>query len=410
MHTMYRTASDFAIVLFCIKIVLLAICKSDYMDPLDTPVYVIILIAAFGMRLLQSGYSYWLAVSYKGSWEKSTLKKHRRMKKDQLAWREIRLSKVQVGDIVRVKYCEVCPADLLILDTSEQRYNDNIFKTNERKIKGENRIRIKRAIRNLDLKQSALDTKSPEYLSRLTRTLNGYIEYEPPSGTTERFSGEFKLKNDPKITNITDENILFCGSKLYSKEVVGMVLYTGNHTKIFQKNYIQKYGMHRIVYKTSRIGRYARNYSLLFLGVSVLLSSIFMIVLYTQSGLLETIQAIEARLVGFSHFKKYLSILTFLLNFIPAPMIIVQDVYCLLVSLLMRYRRVEMSEEEPRGPDEAHLAAQSKISSMQQSASRRKRTSTMGRSTINQFMSSQALAGALNPARRNPHPTSRSRL
>ena len=106
----------------------------------------------------------------------------------------------------------------MILDTSEQRYNDNILKTNERKLKGENRVRIKRAVRNFDIRNNTQVVNSRDYLSKLSKKMNGYIEYDQPSGFIEHITGIFKLKNDPKVTNITEENILFCGSKLYSKE------------------------------------------------------------------------------------------------------------------------------------------------------------------------------------------------
>jgi hypothetical protein len=48
--------------------------------------------------------------------------------------------------------------------------------------------------------------------------------------------GSFKLKNDPKSIGLTDENVLFCGSKLFGAEVIGLVLYTGQDTRVFQQN------------------------------------------------------------------------------------------------------------------------------------------------------------------------------
>ena len=88
------------------------------------------------------------------------------------------LKDIKVGDIVQMKYCSICPFDLLILDTSEQRYNDNILKTNERKLKGENRVRIKRAVRNFDIRNNSQVVNSREYLTKLSKKMNGYLEYD----------------------------------------------------------------------------------------------------------------------------------------------------------------------------------------------------------------------------------------
>ena len=391
-HTLFRVFTDSAIIMIIVKLVLLSLSDFDIIDPLNTPVYLAMLLAVLTMRLVHPLYTYKMARHYDGSWEKASIKKLKRIKKGVMAWREMKLSHLKVGDIIKIKYCEVSPADILILDTSEQRYNDSIFKTNERKIKGQNRIRIKRAIRNMDLKHNTVDTKNPDYLNKLSKTLNGFIEYDPPSNSSKKFTGEFKLKNDPKIANVTDENILYCGSKLYSKEVIGMVLYTGNNTKIFQKNYIKLLGMARPIFKVSKTARYARWYSVLFLGVSFLLSSIFMIILYTQSDVISFLEYVESRTIGFSNLKKYIGLLSFLINFIPISMIVVQDFYCLLVSLIVKYRESDMIKDERLLEQEQILSAQSRISQLQMSNDkRRKRSPTMGKSSINHFMSNQNL-------------------
>lgn len=49
----------------------------------------------------------------------------------------------------------------------------------------------------------------------------------------KNFSGNFKLSNDPKVMKITNENMIFCGSRLYTNWVIGFVLFNGVNTKIF---------------------------------------------------------------------------------------------------------------------------------------------------------------------------------
>lgn len=189
------------------------------MDPLGTGFQSVLLVTVLLQRLLQCAFTYYKATRYPNSWSRSTVRKMKRFKQDTLRWKTISLKSIKVGDIIKLQYCDIAPVDVLILDTSEQRYNENILRTNERKIRGENNFRVKRAIRNLELRTNSYGTvQTGDYLARLCRKLNGYIEYSAPSGAVDGFSGVFKLKNDPIVTNITEDNVLFCGSKLYSKE------------------------------------------------------------------------------------------------------------------------------------------------------------------------------------------------
>ena len=218
-QTVFRYFTEAVTLIMLVKIIILQISKSNYMDTISTTNLVAFLLVNLGIKTLVALYAHWRATTYPGCWGKGTVKKMRKYKKDTFRWKETQLSHIRVGDILRLRYLEVAPCDLLILDTSEQRYNDSILKTNERRIKGENRIRIKRAVRNLDMKSNSTNqTSATDYLGGLTKKLNGYIEYDPPSGLVETFSGIFKLKNDPKVTKVTEDNILFCGTKLYSKE------------------------------------------------------------------------------------------------------------------------------------------------------------------------------------------------
>jgi magnesium-transporting ATPase (P-type) len=52
----------------------------------------------------------------------------------------------------------------------------------------------------------------------------------------ENFGGNFKLVNDPKVLKITKENFLLCGSLIYTKWVLGFVMYNGSNTKIIRRN------------------------------------------------------------------------------------------------------------------------------------------------------------------------------
>jgi magnesium-transporting ATPase (P-type) len=147
-------------------------------------------------------------------WNKTTFNKLGR----EASWNRVPDSEMKVGDIVNLSYCSVAPVDLLILDTSESSYNERVLKTNERKISGQNFISIKRSIRNLNLDNTKQNFHDSQYITNLKRSLNGFVQYSSPQSKKEGLLGAFKLKNDPKVTRIRAENILFCGSKLFTKE------------------------------------------------------------------------------------------------------------------------------------------------------------------------------------------------
>jgi magnesium-transporting ATPase (P-type) len=167
--------------------------------------------------------------------------------KSGLQEKPVSISNIKVGDLVYLKGDSISPADILVLDTSNTRHADKIFHVSERKVTGDNKTSTKFAIRNfhtyhkvsrntptanlepsniLPTKQSALQAKSvgnqalnetldPEAKDKIIKKLVGHIEYDFPSPEAE-FGGSFKIKNDPKVSRITKDNILFCGTKLYT--------------------------------------------------------------------------------------------------------------------------------------------------------------------------------------------------
>ena len=164
----------------------------------------------------------------------------------------VSIAKIKVGDLVFLKGDSISPADILVLDTSNTRHADKIFHVSERKVTGDNKTSTKFAIRNFHshniaqtaggnnivpqnifstrqspLKESVLGQPTPsssatakellgtEAKEKLIKKLVGHIEYDGPSPEAE-FGGSFKIKNDPKISRITKDNVLFCGTKLYT--------------------------------------------------------------------------------------------------------------------------------------------------------------------------------------------------
>jgi magnesium-transporting ATPase (P-type) len=279
------------------------------------------------------------------NWLQGTIKKLRKTKKDSLRWKEILVKDIEVGDIVRMRYCDTSPVDLLILDTSEQRYKENILKANERKMIGQNKTIIKRAVRDLGLRSLNLVVAPKEYLSKLGKKLNGYIEYDPPSGNKSNFWGIFKLKNDPKVTQLSEENLLLAGSKLYSKEVIGMVLYTGDNCMIFQKNQFEKYEAQSRRIKVPKVLEIVNLLVVLSTFLSLIASIIFILTLVTDKNSFTLVKSIETIVIGYNSFKKFLAILTFCMNVIPWPAKIIVEVVCIIYA--MKIRKMQQLNKEP---------------------------------------------------------------
>jgi magnesium-transporting ATPase (P-type) len=377
------------LIITIIKLVLLQVGRADYLDPLPTGVQVVAFFVLVVLRVGQNLFTYWQANGFPNNWQKSHVKKMKKFKNEVFRFKEVLLREVFVGDVIKIKYCEICPFDILILDTSEQRYNDNILKTNERRIKGENRIRIKRAVRNLELRNRSTPQNNSDYLTRLVQKLNGLIEYDPPSASDKSFSGVFKLKNDPIVTTMTEDNILFCGSKLYSKEVVGMVLYNGDNTKVLQKNYNSSLGTAKPSFKKSKIMCTIDRLAWLFFSLAVLSGSILYIILLTESGTVEIVNFIESAFYQGATVRKFFVIICVLLNLVPITLPIVHDVYCLIMSLDVKYRKVDFSTSESKSGQVNAAAHEEKIAKLRlpRRDGRRRKSGPMGKSIGHSFLS-----------------------
>lgn len=93
----------------------------------------------------------------------------------------------------------------------------------------------KRSVRNLV--GSLKDVKGKVIaacLERVIKKLNAHIEYDSPHPSI-KFSGIFKLDNDPQVSTFTSKNILFAGTKLCSSWIIGVTLYNGQNTKIMSR-------------------------------------------------------------------------------------------------------------------------------------------------------------------------------
>jgi magnesium-transporting ATPase (P-type) len=154
-------------------------------------------------------------------------------KKDvSLLFKDVPGSDLKVGDIVQLTHGQVAPCDILLLNTSELHKNRYSCTVDTWFAAG--------TVRNEQ--KFALDTVRPfsKLFSSINTTLQGMsrltanIEYYPFSQNDD-FKGTFKLKSDPKVETLKNENLIRKGSTIHVAHVVGLVLYSGT-SSLYYKN------------------------------------------------------------------------------------------------------------------------------------------------------------------------------
>lgn len=126
---------------------------------------------------------------------------------------------VQVGDLVKVYNNEPLPADLLFLQGSSETGLCYIETMN---LDGENNLKIRHHVPGLSQETEAAD-------------LRGMVECEPPNERIYSFNGLLH-SNGSKIC-LTTNHILLRGATLRNtKWIIGLVIYTGNETKIMKNS------------------------------------------------------------------------------------------------------------------------------------------------------------------------------
>ena len=287
------------------------------------------------LKVLQVLFMFYQYSKLPQGWIGGSIKKMKKVKEDVFKWKDTRLKEIEVGDIVRLGSEEVCPFDVLILDTSELRYNDPILSVNESKIRGDGSLIVKRSIRNLLLRNSQ-PLKQGEYLTQLSKRLNGYIEYDSSSGIRSGFKGLFKLKNDPKMMQIRDEHVLYCGSTVYSKEVVGMVMFTGTFSRIFQQAGFGDLRLQGSKIKRTVTGQMVNKISLFMLIVGFV-TSVILYILVQQSVKINLYTSTFESSVSL---RKWAELWDALLNLIPGTLMGIQDGYCLIMGVYIMFKGV----------------------------------------------------------------------
>jgi magnesium-transporting ATPase (P-type) len=156
-------------------------------------------------------------------------------------WRQTYWKDVRVGDIILIKNNEMIPADVVVLSTSDQQ---GICYVETKNLDGETNLKIRQA----PSKTSWIQT--PDQAA----SFSALVQVEPPSTRLYTFAGKLLVNmedargdsrsaNDQFIEMSTDalpinhEGLLLRGCQIRNTEhVIGVVAYTGIHTKIIMNS------------------------------------------------------------------------------------------------------------------------------------------------------------------------------
>ena len=216
--------------------------------------------------------------------------------------KEIKGTQIKVGDIIQLDIHEVVPCDILLINTSDLQNNRFVCSVDSKFANG--MIRKE--------KKAALDSTRPfgrlfadpsQTVAALER-LSATVEYWPFKDNDE-FKGTFKLKSDPKVEVLNDENIVRRGSILQAGRVTGVALYCG-HTSLYYKNLFGN-----IRHKESSISRKIYWYSLATIVLNLVFSVISTMILMIKSDRVPLVQTLDP------HIRDGLKIFSFIVLYSP---------------------------------------------------------------------------------------------
>ena len=192
-----------------LRIVLLIFTDADKHDYVSLYFYLGQLVVSMMVACISYAYFYRRVNQIEHKWNKG---KTMKLSKNH-GWVPASVSDLRVGDIITVMNKSICPADILLFDTTETRMNEKIGLVNERKITGVNTVQTKTPI------SESLTSKHNEDLEQvLQENLTGTLEYAAPAEAALNLLGTFKLKGDPKSLKITSSNVVYTGSKIYTSK------------------------------------------------------------------------------------------------------------------------------------------------------------------------------------------------
>lgn len=192
---------------------------------------------------------------------------------------------LKMGDIVQLYQGEVAPCDVLILNTSDLVHNryvctvDSWFANGTIKSEQKSAVGVTRHFGKLFAKQ---DQSIAQALNRLS----GTIEYWPFT-ISDSFRGTFKLKSDPKIEDLTPDNLIRKGSVIHTQHVTGLALFCGSKSLHFNDS------LHNLRSKPSTISRKIHWYAISTIVINLTFSVVSTMTLMIKDKDLENIVVLD---------------------------------------------------------------------------------------------------------------------
>jgi magnesium-transporting ATPase (P-type) len=146
---------------------------------------------------------------------------------DSTTWGEL-----SVGDVVYLRQGDTAPADIILLDSQQLKHRSAITYVTTQSITGCNKVLMKKSAYLSQLQYRGIQKNN---WSHYRQILSGKLTYENPSKDIGQFQAYLKLVKDPKVEQLTIDNLIPRGSVIKtSLWVYGMVVYAGEDTKIMQ--------------------------------------------------------------------------------------------------------------------------------------------------------------------------------
>lgn len=310
-----------------IRLAVLYFSSARYFDVISPEVYLCMVCLALILNLVVYLAFGIQAASKRTQWSSRTVE--RWLNK---TWTETEIRNIRVGDLIRIKSGQFCPVDILLLSTTEIKTAHKIVHVNEKTITGSNNLAYKQPIR--DFPKDMLQSEEERSL------FSGMVEYSTPNADTEGILGIFKIKNDPRVTPIKSNNLIFAGSVVFVNEVTGFVLYTGVNTKFSQKTGILDFKRLRKVFKSeSSMTTLVDTLSLFFTVLS--LYTAFCLLLYYDE---DSLQAQRAQMIwkvskyGWSGPRTYFQVISIITSVLPHFLAILQELINVFVGFRFQQR------------------------------------------------------------------------
>lgn len=296
------------------KLISIYLINSIRFEVTNPTYYFSVLFLSIFLSLAFNLFYYFQARNLLNRWSASKSGVIKRLKKNK-KWADCPVNQLTIGSVIKVEVGQVCPADILVLDTRSTNM-DRIILINERKITGINRLTRKYPVK---------DPK--EFGGDLRENLTGYIEYLEPNCQFGSAIGVFKLKGDPKLTLIKPSNTIFAGSKIVSDPIIGLVLYTGSDTKVFQQALKSSKYLNRRKFLQGSISKGIDRIIGLFLALSLSTSFFLMLYYYQHQDIkYDRIKLIEKVMWERPDWQRFVQILSIVTSLIPVYLSVLQDI------------------------------------------------------------------------------------